>query len=145
MSDLFVDPHGLLEHVHPDLVKVIEAAEQSPQAFQVVYGIRTEAAEQKAIEEGHSQTSHSRHLPQADEHGLSCAVDIGVFVNGKYIGNGPEVPALYTAVSKQILAAATRLGIPLEWGGAAIGAWAPGVVSHFRDWGHYQLPWKEYP
>lgn len=140
-----LDPHNLLSQVHPDLVKVIEAAAQQPQPFEVIYGIRTLAAEAKAVAEGHSQTMHSRHLPDPHYNDLAMAVDIGIFQNGVYQGDGPDVPPLYTSAAVQILAAAKTLGIDVQWGGAAVGAWIDGVVSHFRDWGHFQLDPAKYP
>lgn len=140
-----LDPHNLLSQVHPDLVKVIEAAAQQPQPFEVIYGIRTLAAEAKAVAEGHSQTMHSRHLPDPHYNDLAMAVDIGIFQNGVYQGAGSDVPPLYTSAAVQILAAAKTLGIDVQWGGAAVGAWADGVVSHFRDWGHFQLDPAKYP
>jgi peptidoglycan LD-endopeptidase CwlK len=142
-----VDPHNLLADVHPDLAKVIKAAAQTPVQFIVVYGIRTLAAEKEAVASGHSQSLHSRHLPQDHEGGKSCAVDVCVVdadghldwtVSNQDGGNFGEV-------AKQIEAAASSLNVPVQWGGAKVGAWVPGVVSHFHDWGHFQLPWKEYP
>lgn len=140
-----LDPHNLLSQVHPDLVKVIRAASQMPQPFEVIYGIRTLAAEERAVAEGHSQTLHSRHLPDPNDNNLAMAVDIGIFENGVYIGSGPRVPVIYGAASQQILAAATKLCIAVQWGGQEVGAWVDGVVSHFRDWGHFQLDPSEYP
>lgn len=142
-----VDPHNLLDDVHPDLAKVIRAAPQTPIGFVVDYGIRTMAEEQAAIESGHSDTLHSRHLPQLHENGKSCAVD--VYVEGAEgqpdwtvaDANGGK----YGLVAQQIKLAAATLGIPIEWGGDKVGAWTPGVISNFRDWGHFQLPWEQYP
>lgn len=134
-----VDPHKLLSQVHPDLVKVIQAAAQTPQPFEVIYGIRTLAAEQKAVAEGHSQTLHSRHLADAHFSGLAMAIDFGIFENGVYIGSGPRVPVLYEAAANQIMLSSHILGVRIQWGGQPVGAWIDGVVSHFRDWGHIQL------
>lgn len=140
-----LDPHNLLSQVHPDLVKVIRAASQTPQPFEVIYGIRTLAAEEKAVAEGHSQTLHSRHLPDPNDNNLAMAVDIGIFENGVYIGSGPRVPMLYTAAATQIIIESEHWGVKIQWGGQPIGAWVDGVVSHFRDWGHFQLDPSEYP
>ena len=142
-----VDPNNLLLEVHPDLVKVIKAAPQTPVCFIVVYGIRTPEAEAKAIATGHSQSMRSRHLPQPKQGGLSCAVDICVTdASGKLDWTVSDLDGgNFGEAAKQIKAAAASLNVPIEWGGDKVGAWAPGVVSHFRDWGHFQLPWKEYP
>lgn len=125
-----LDPHGLLAHVHPDLVKIMQAAAQLPQAFQVVYGIRTLAAEQQAVATGHSTTLHSRHLP--NKNGVACAVDVAALTDGHIDWNDKAYPAIAT----QVKAASEHLKIPVEWGGD----W-----KTFKDWGHFQLPWSLYP
>jgi peptidoglycan L-alanyl-D-glutamate endopeptidase CwlK len=139
-----MDPRseGLLAHVHPDLCKVIRAAAQNPQPFLVVYGIRTLAAEQQAVATGHSTTMHSRHLPQAayatddDPDGLSCAVDVAALVNGQPNFAPGHEAQVFGEIAAQVKAAAAVLGIPVEWGGD----W-----HSFKDWGHFQLPWAQYP
>lgn len=142
-----VDPNNLLEDVHPDLVKVIKASSQEPVNFIVVYGIRTEEAEKKAVATGHSQSMHSRHLPQSHEDNKSCAIDFCVTdVNGKLDWTVSSTDGgNFGKAAQQIKSAAAKLNVPIEWGGDKVGAWAPGVISHFRDWGHIQLPWREYP
>ena len=129
--------------VHPDLARVIRGAAQTPQPFVVVYGIRTEDAEAEAVKTGHSTTMHSRHLPNDD--GLACAVDVAALIGGQVSFAPGQEAAVFGAIAAQIKASADALGIPIQWGGSPVGAWTPGVVSHFRDWGHFQLPWREYP
>ena len=126
-----VDPHGLLAHVHPDLVKVILAASQDPQAFEVIQGLRTVAQEQAAVASGHSQTMHSRHLPNAQ--GVACAVDVAALVAG-HIAWAPA--SLYAIIAGEVKGAARTLGIPVEWGGDWVS---------LKDYGHFQLPWAQYP
>lgn len=140
-----LDPHGLLARVHPDLVRVLRAAAQTPVPFQIVKGVRTLAEEAAAVASGHSKTLHSRHLEEAD--GLSRAVDFCVIGAGGALdwAVSDALGGAFGKVAAQIQHAADMLGIPIEWGGAAVGAWAPGVVSHFHDWGHVQLPWAQYP
>ena len=134
--------HNLM-HVHPDLAAVIRNAAQTPQPFEVIYGIRTLAAEEQALRTGHSQTLHSRHLPNAD--GVACAVDVAPITDG-VINFAPGHEAeVYGQINKQIQVSANSLNIPVQWGGAPVGAWVEGQVSHFRDWGHWQLPWENYP
>jgi len=133
-----------LAHVHPDLAKVIRASVQAPQPFLVVYGIRTEAAEQAAVATGHSHTMHSRHLPQSHENMLSCAVDVAALIGGQVSFAQGHEAEVFGRIAAQVKAAAAALNIPIQWGGDAIGAWVPGVVSHFRDYGHFQLPWLQY-
>jgi hypothetical protein len=137
-----------LAHVHPDLARVMRAAAQAPQGFVVDYGLRTVQAEQAAVASGHSQTMHSRHLPDAHFGNLAMAVDV--------IATGPDPFAkgreaeVFGQIWAQVLAAARELaaqgafrklpsGEPaIQWGGMAVGAWQDGVVSHWRDWGHIQ-------
>jgi peptidoglycan L-alanyl-D-glutamate endopeptidase CwlK len=145
MSDLFLDPRGKLHGVHPDLVKVMEAAAQHPQPFEIVYGLRSSEAEAEAVASHHSQTLHSRHLSQAHEHDESCAVDVAAIINDELSWAPGKEAEVFGQIAKQVQEAADQLHIPIQWGGAAIGAWVPGVPSHFHDWGHFQLPWKEYP
>ena len=142
-----VDPHGYLADVHPDLAAVVNSAAQGPIAFVVVYGIRTAAAEAQAVATGHSQTTHSRHLPQLGEGGKSCAIDFCVVgPNGALDWTVSDAQGgAFGQVAKQLQEAADALKIPIQWGGAAVGAWTPGVVSTFHDWGHVQLPWGQYP
>lgn len=129
--------------VEPDLVRVMRAASQIPQPFVVVCGLRSAAAEADAVSSGHSQTLHSRHF--ADQAGLACAVDVMAMIGGKGSFAKGQEAAVFGKIAAQVKEAAGRLGVPIEWGGDAVGAWTPGVVSHFRDWGHFQLPWKQYP
>lgn len=138
------DPHQLLAKVHPDLARVILTAEQIPQRFIVVQGLRTEASELQACASGHSMTMHSRHLACKD--GLSRAVDLcALHPDGALNWAEGQEEQVFGQLATQVLASASLRGIPLQWGGAAVGAWEPGVPSHFRDWGHFQLPWLQYP
>lgn len=116
--------------VHPDLVKVAEMASLHAD-FIVVYGVRTVAEEAVMVAKGASQTMHSRHLK--NKQGFACAIDIAAMHNGavdwKHIN-------LYQDIHVAFMAAAKQLNVPLEWGGD----W-----TTLKDWGHYQLPWKDYP
>lgn len=134
-----------LVKVHSDLCAVMRTAAQTPQPFIVDYGLRTVQAEAKAVATGHSQTMHSRHLPDAHYGGKAMAVDVAAVVDGAVsfaVGHEAEV---FGQIAVQVLAAAKTLGIDVQWGGSPIGAWTDGIVSHFRDWGHFQLDPKEYP
>ena len=124
----------MLAHVHPDLARVIRATAQIPQPFVVTYGLRTVADEAKMVATHHSTTMHSRHLANAD--GFSCAVDVTPLIAGVLSFAQGHEAAIYGAVAAQIKAAAAALNIPIEWGGD----W-----KTFKDWGHFQLPWKVYP
>lgn len=123
-----------LLQVHPDLVRIIRATSQVYQPFQVVYGIRTLVEEHEAVATGHSTTMHSRHLP--NKKGLSCAVDVAAIIKGK-LSFAPGLEAsVFGAIAHEVMLAARVQNVPVEWGGN----W-----NHFKDWGHFQLPWEPYP
>ena len=128
-----LDPRSLqaLAHVHPDLAKVVtQAYADSRQAFEVIQGLRTLAAEEANVARGASETLHSRHLPNKE--GLACAVDVAAVDEGHISWN----PLLYQPIAHAMKAAATALAVPIEWGGE----WRT-----LKDWGHFQLPWAQYP
>lgn len=127
-----LDPHNLLAHVHPDLVKVATAAWELSPTFQIVYGLRTLAEEQQAVAAGHSTTLHSRHLPDAHYGGVAMAFDFAALMEGTISWN----VALYPAVWGFISTAAKELGVEIQWGGS----WLT-----LKDYGHIQLPWELYP
>jgi peptidoglycan L-alanyl-D-glutamate endopeptidase CwlK len=111
-----------LQGVHPDLVKVIERADEMGAKFIVVCGLRTLAQQKEFVAQGKSKTLHSRHL-------TGHAVDV---VDEKCTYGETEL----RQIAKVVKQAAADLGIPIEWGGD----W-----KHFQDTPHFQLPFKEYP
>lgn len=128
-----MDPRSesILAHVHPDLVKVVRQAwANTHQPFEVIAGLRTVAQEAVNVAKGASQTMHSRHLPNAQ--GLACAVDVAALVNGHIDWSAQP----YFGVDVAIQAASKALNIPIEWGGD----W-----KTLKDYGHFQLSWKDYP
>lgn len=129
-----LDPRGLLAHVHPDLVKVLQFTPQLAHPFVVVQGLRSVEDEKKAVLSKHSTTMHSRHLP--DKNGWACAVDVAALVNGQVNWAPGNEATVFGHIAVEIKAAALLAHIPLEWGGDWI---------HFKDWGHFQLPWANYP
>lgn len=129
-----LDPHNLLSQVEPDLVKVLQIAYASSPTFVVVYGIRTLAEEKQALHSGHSTTLHSRHLP--DKNGLAAAVDVAAIKNGEPWWAPGQEATVFGDIARNIKAAASTLSVNIQWGGDWI---------TFKDWGHYQLPWEEYP
>ncbi len=132
-----------LQYVHPALVAVVRGALQAPQPFTVVCGRRSLDAEKKALASGNSKTLHSRHLP--DVNGFARAVDVAALIAGKLDYAKGREEEVFSKIAEQIQTSANFNGVPIQWGGAKVGAWIPGVVSHFRDWGHFQLPYKQYP
>jgi peptidoglycan L-alanyl-D-glutamate endopeptidase CwlK len=123
-----------LAGVHPDLVRVMEAALQAaPFAFRVIDGVRTVARQRELVRIGASKTMRSRHL-------TGHAVDIVPLVDldrdGKIeteeLFNWPLLIQLAPTIKTE----AARLGVSLEWGGD----W-----KSFPDGPHWQLTWAGYP
>lgn len=120
----------LLEHVHPDLVRVVERAAAEGAKFAVVQGLRSAEAERQLCASGASETMHSRHLANAQ--GFACAVDLAALDAAGEITWARGVEAqVYGSLAARVKAAALELGIPVEWGGD----W-----REFKDWDHFQLP-----
>jgi peptidoglycan L-alanyl-D-glutamate endopeptidase CwlK len=113
-----------LEGVHPDLVRVVNAAAEG-MPFIVTEGLRTPEKQAKLVAAGASQTLRSRHL-------TGHAVDLAVLVDGDVRWDWP----LYAKLAKAMKAAAKAEKVPLEWGGD----W-----TSFKDGPHFQLPWAKYP
>lgn len=115
-----------LSGCHHDLQSVFSLAiKLTKYDFGISCGLRAIEEQEKLFESGASLTMNSRHLP--DQYGLSNAVDIVVYVDGKATWQAPH----YRKVSAAIFKAAFQLGIEIEWGG------------HFEtlnDQPHYQLP-----
>jgi peptidoglycan L-alanyl-D-glutamate endopeptidase CwlK len=116
---------GKLEGVHPDLVKVMEAAiTNSPYDFGITEGVRTPERQRALYQDGKSLTMNSRHL-------TGHAVDIAVWNEGKLSWDFP----LYEEVATHILKVAEEMNVPLIWGGMWRG---------LRDGPHFELPRKQY-
>ncbi len=131
-----MDPRSeaCLRLVEPDLCKLIRSAAQTPQPFEVTYGVRTLAAEAQAVAAGRSQTMHSRHLP--NNAGYAAAVDVTPLIDGRLSFAPGNEARVYGKLATQIKASARALGVTIEWGGD----W-----HTFKDWGHFQLPWSTHP
>lgn len=115
-----------LSGVHPDLVKVVEAAINFTEVdFGVTCGLRTADEQRKLLAEGKSKTMKSRHL-------TGHAVDLAAYVDGKVTWEWDE----YEKIAKAMKTAAEALSVPIEWGGD----W-----MSFKDGPHFQLPWASYP
>ena len=119
-----------LTGIHPDLVRVVIRAHALCEAdgldFIVTDGVRSKEKQAELVRAGKSKTNKSRHL-------TGHAVDLCA-------SHGPKdvswEPADLKAIAQRMKAAATELGVALEWGGD----W-----KSFIDMPHYQLPWKKYP
>jgi peptidoglycan L-alanyl-D-glutamate endopeptidase CwlK len=123
-----------LKGVHPDLVRVMEAAlKEAPFPFRVIDGVRTSERQKELVRIGASKTMRSRHL-------TGHAVDIVPLVDldrdGKIeteeLFNWPLIRQLAPVVKRE----ASRLGVAIEWGGD----W-----KSFPDGPHWQLSWRAYP
>lgn len=111
-----------LAGVHPDLVKVIERADELDVQFVVVCGRRTLAEQKTLVATGKSKTLHSRHL-------TGHAVDL---VDTKFTWS----EAAMLNIAAGIKQAAADVNVPIEWGGD----W-----KSFVDTPHFQLPFASYP
>lgn len=112
--------------VHPHLKQVVEQAIKiSSVDFTVLEGIRTLDRQRELVKAGASTTMNSRHI-----HGL--AVDLGAMIGGHITWQ----PKIYTQIADAMLATATKLDIPLIWGGS----W-----RSFPDLVHYELNRNFYP
>lgn len=116
----------MLSGVHPDLVKVVNLAITLCDIdFTVVEGVRTVARQKQLYQKGATKTMRSRHI-----HGF--AVDLAPVIGGQVRWDWP----LFFRIEKAMKAAASKLKVPIEWGGD----W-----ESFRDGPHFQLPHGKYP
>ena len=110
-----------LKGVHPDLIKVVEAAiERTPIDFTVLEGLRTRDRQKQLVAKGASKTMNSYHL-------TGHAVDIAPLVDGKVTWDWTHYHQL-APVIKQV---AMDLGVDITWGGD----W-----KTFKDGPHWQIP-----
>jgi peptidoglycan LD-endopeptidase CwlK len=114
-----------LKGLHPDLLKVFEAAILNPPYdFAVTDGKRTVEEQKKFVATGKSKTMKSRHLS-------GKAVDIMAYVDGKGTWRIP----IHQTLAKHILAVAKKLNILIVWGGD----W-----NSFPDYVHFELDKTKY-
>lgn len=116
-----------LKGVHPDLVRLMEAAIiDSPVDFTITEGVRTTARQQALYAQGRTAPgtkvtnadgvkNKSNHQAKAD--GYGHAVDLYPFVDGKLRINEPYVVYNLRLIANHIKAKAKQLGIKLTWGG----------------------------
>lgn len=121
-----------LAGVHPDLVRVVEAAcAAGAPRFMVLEGLRTLERQRHLLQQGATKTLRSRHL-------TGHAVDIAPLQAGKPSWHWPH----YHTLAPFMKAAAEQEGVAIEWGGDWNGQ---NGEPNFPDGPHWQLPWKAYP
>ncbi|SFK92424.1 peptidoglycan L-alanyl-D-glutamate endopeptidase CwlK [Nitrosomonas aestuarii] len=115
-----------LHNVHPDLVMVVRRAIEITQAdFTVLEGLRSPDRQAALFRLGSTKTMNSRHL-------TGHAVDLAALVNNEVSWQ----PHDYMPIAIAMKTAASELKAPVQWGGD----W-----KTFKDYAHWQLPWREYP
>ena len=114
-----------LSTCHEDLGRVaFLALKYSPYDFGITEGVRTIEKQREYFDAGKSKTMNSRHLE--NKNGVSEALDIAVYVNGKLTWD----IKYYRKVAQAFFRAAIELNVQIEWGG---------LWESFLDGPHYQL------
>lgn len=125
MNKLSKRSKDTLKGVHPDLVKVIEAAiTDCPVDFTVVQGVRTAEYQNSLYQQGRTKPGpkvtdkdgykkKSNHQIKAD--GYGHAVDLYPYVNGAADVNDKQ--NLLPVIAAHVMATAKCMGVALEWGG----------------------------
>lgn len=113
--------------VHPDLVRVLDAAiVNTPVDFTVVDGVRTDVEQKALFAQGrwtkgpivtykNGTTNKSNH--QTKDDGFGHAVDLYPFFGGKLLITDAATVPLLKEIAQHIKATAARLGIAITWGG----------------------------
>lgn len=110
----------MLEGVHPDLVKVLDAAYEI-EPFKITEGLRSQERQKKLVAKGASKTMKSRHL-------TGNAIDfIPVNYKGDNVWNDWES---FSRIANNIKKSAQDLGVNITWGGD----W-----KTFKDGPHIQI------
>lgn len=128
-----------LKGVHPDLVKVMEAAIiNSPVDFTIIQGVRTTAQQQALYAQGRTKPgpkvtnadgvrNKSNHQIKGD--GFGHAVDLYPFYNGSIQIHDKQVVPKLKLIANHIISIGKQMGVNVEWGGN----WS------FVDYPHFQL------
>lgn len=116
-----------LAGVHPDLVRVMEAAVvDTPVDFTITEGVRTVARQKQLYAQGRTAAgpkvtnadgvrNKSNHQAKAD--GYGHAVDLYPYVDGAVRVSEPYVDGKLKEIAGHIKAVAARLGVAITWGG----------------------------
>lgn len=118
---------GNLEGIHPDLVRVLNAAiVDTPVDFTVVEGLRTTARQQALYAQGRTKPGpkvtnadgvRSKSNHQAHTDGYGHAVDLYPYINGAVRVDEPYVDSELRVIAQHIKATGQRLGVRVQWGG----------------------------
>jgi peptidoglycan L-alanyl-D-glutamate endopeptidase CwlK len=122
------------EGVHPDLVRVIRRAAKMVDKveFIVTEGVRDKGRQAKLLSAGASSTMKSRHIPESNLCGMSCAVDLAAVVDGQVRWDFP----LYGKLAIIVKEAARLEGVKIVWGGD---------FKKLVDGPHFELDRRVYP
>ncbi len=124
---------GNMRGVHPELLLVMrEALKISKVDFAITQGVRTKKQQSERVASGASATLNSRHIPENNDCGESCAVDVMAYLGGSPTWDWHQ----YERIARAVFRAAIALKIQVEWGG---------FWKSPRDGVHFQLSWKDYP
>lgn len=133
MSKFILSQRSLdrLQGVHPDLVSVVKKAITLTKVdFCVAKGLRTLEEQKEAVANKKSQTLDGRHLQ-------GFAVDLALYVDGHMTWSPKD---WFLMVGDAMKMAAKELNVPIIWGKD----WK-GKAAKLGDWGHFELPEKQYP
>ena len=120
-----------LENIHPDLASVFALAIGiSDVDFGIEFPIRSLEAQKGLVNSGRSQTLNSRHILREHENFVHAA-DIFAWVEGAITWK----PPYYYKIAQAMFRSAIEQQVQIEWGGH----W-----MSLKDYGHWQLSWKEY-
>ena len=123
-----------MEGVNPDLIKVLYMAiERTPIDFGIAWmgGLRTPEEQNDLFEKGNSQKDGYTNL---SKHQSGNAIDLNVFVDGKFVENN-EMTCIVAGV---MFACAEALGVNIRWG---LDWDSDGDIrdTGFRDIYHFEL------
>lgn len=123
---------GNMRDVHPDLVLVMrEALRISKVDFGITQGVRTKKQQREKLIANATGTLNSRHIPENNQCGDACAVDVAAYIGGSITWRWHE----YEIIAQAVFRAAIKLGVQVEWGG---------FWKFPHDGVHFQLSWKDY-
>lgn len=131
---------GMVKQGHPDLQRVWHRYQTILDAScdsRVGEVARTLQKQKENIRNGASKTLKSRHIPEMNKCGVSCAIDLWAMHDLDDDGDLDIswIMKHYKPIADCMKRAAAIENVPIEWG--------------FDLWGwdgpHFQLPWGKYP